>query len=56
MRILRNLYEGYFKHPHSQNEFFKGTATAGLLILRVACEKCVKIQRGLGELNNARFS
>ena len=43
-----DLYDGWFRHPHSQNEFFKGTATAGLLVRRIACDDCVKEQEKLG--------
>lgn len=43
-----DLYDGWFRHPHSQSEFFKGTATAGLLVRRIACDSCVKEQERLG--------
>lgn len=43
-----DLYDGWFRHPHSIDPYFKGTATAGLLIRRIACDECVKEQERWG--------
>jgi hypothetical protein len=42
------FYEGFFKHHHSQNAYFKGTATSGLLTLRIACDICLEEQEKSG--------
>lgn len=35
------LYEGWFRQP--QHEFNKGTASAGLIQLRIVCRPCLEL-------------
>ena len=37
------LYDGWFRHPHHNQEFFRGTATSGLIQRMMVCRSCASI-------------
>lgn len=41
-KVKDTLYEGWFRTHAAFNEFAQGTASAGLLQLRLACKDCLE--------------